>query len=114
MSVSGPIETQAEEDARLMKEARALGFEYVPHERTQEAEPVCLIWPENLPAFELWARVFTQWRRDPEGRRDGLDYAAVVALGGLHWGRKQLATIMDDLRVIELEFMRLMRVTEVG
>jgi hypothetical protein len=114
MSVSGPIETQAEEDARLTEEARALGFEYTPQKRPQEEEPVCLIWSENLPAFELWARVFTQWRTDPEGRRNGLDYAAVVALGGLHWGRKQLATIMDDLRVIELEFMRLMRVTEVG
>jgi hypothetical protein len=62
----------------------------------------------------LWARVFTQWRRDPEGRRDGLDYNAVVALGGLHWGRKRLAEVMDDLRVIELEFLRLMRVSEAG
>ena len=113
MSVSGPVETQAAEDARLMSEAKALGFVYVPQERPQEVEPVCLIWPENLPAFELWARVFTQWRRDPEGRRDGLDYSAVVAVGGLHWGRKRLAEIMDDLRVIELEFMRPMRVPEV-
>jgi hypothetical protein len=114
MSVSGPVETQAAEDARLMSEAKALGFTYVPQERPQEVEPVCLIWPENLPVFELWTRVFTQWRRDPEGRLVGLDYAAVVALGGLHWSRKQLAEIMDDLRVIELEFMRLLRVTEVS
>jgi hypothetical protein len=114
MSASGPVETQAEEDARLMAEATALGFEYTPQERPHEVEPVCWIWPENLPAFELWARAFTQWRRDPEGRRDGLDYSAVVALGGLHWGRKRLAEVMDDLQVIELEFMRLMRVSEVS
>jgi len=114
MSVSGPIETQAEEDARLMAEAEGLGFVYVPQERPQEMEPVCLIWLENLPAFELWARVFTQWRTDSEGRRSGLDYAAVVALGGLHWGRKRLGEVMDDLWVIELEFLRLMRVSEAG
>jgi hypothetical protein len=113
MSVSGPVETQAEEDARLMSEADALGFAYVPQTRPQEVEPVCLIWPENLPAFELWERVFTQWRRDLDGRRDGLDYAAVVALGSLYWGRKRLAEVMDDLRVIELEFMRMMSVSEV-
>lgn len=114
MTVSGPVETQAEEDARLMADADRLGFVYVPQERPQEAEPVCWIWPENLPAFELWARVFTQWRRDPEGRRDGLDYTAVIAVGGLHWPRKQLAEIMDGLRVIEVEFMRLQRVSEVS
>jgi hypothetical protein len=114
MTTSGPVETQAQEDARLIAEARALGFEYIPQERPEEVEPVCWIWPENLPAFELWARVFTQWRLDPEGRRSGLDYAAVVALGGLHWGRKRLAEVMDDLRVIELEFLRLMRVSEVS
>lgn len=114
MTVSGPVETQAEEDARLMADADRLGFVYVPQDRPYEAEPVCWIWPENLPAFELWARVFTQWRRDPEGRCDGLDYTAVIALGGLHWPRKRLAEIMDDLRIIELEFMRLLRVSEVS
>lgn len=111
MTTSGPVETQAQEDARLMAEARALGFEYIPQERPEEVEPVCWIWPENLPALELWARVFSL---DPEGRRISLDYAAVVALGGLYWSRKRLAEVMDDLRVIELEFLRLMRVSEAG
>lgn len=95
-----------------MAEAAELGFEYVPQERPRAAEPTCWIWPENMPAFELWAKVATQWRVDPNGQRIGLDYAAVVAVGALHWGRRQLAKIMDDLTIIELEFLRLLRAGE--
>lgn len=44
----------------------------------QLAEPAFYLWPENLPAFELWAEIQTQWRVGMQGRM-GLDYAAVDA-----------------------------------
>jgi len=42
-----------------------------------EPEPFFL-WPEHLPALELWAGVQTQWRAGAQGFT-GLDYAGVRA-----------------------------------
>ena len=38
----------------------------------------CYLWPCNLPAFEVWQCVQTQWR-EGMGGRSGLDYTAVCA-----------------------------------
>lgn len=41
-------------------------------------EDAFYLWPENLPAFELWAELQTQWRVGVQGPT-GLDYAGVAA-----------------------------------
>ncbi|WP_414858725.1 DUF1799 domain-containing protein [Paucibacter sp. TC2R-5] len=37
------------------------------------------MWPEHVPAFELWMQVQTQWQVSMAGPT-GLDYAGVEAL----------------------------------
>ena len=39
------------------------------------------LWPENLPTWQLWSRLQTQWRRGGDaGRITGLDYGGVWAV----------------------------------
>jgi hypothetical protein len=41
----------------------------------------CYLWPENLPIWQVWLTVQTQWRAaGMTGVRTGLDYAAVLAV----------------------------------
>ena len=117
MTAAGPVETQSQENARLAREARRLGIVgFVPEERPEPTEPICLIWPENLDVFELWCEVWTQWnwatRYTPEGLpmsvRTGLNYPAVIAVAGLRRGRGAVAALLDDLRVIERELLSLL------
>lgn len=42
------------------------------------------MWPENWDAVRLFQSMATQWRLDPMGGRDGLDY------GALHWPLRTL------------------------
>jgi hypothetical protein len=118
MTAAGPTESRPQENARLAEEAKRLGIVgFTPDERPEPAEPICLIWPENWDAFLLWCQVQTQWlwatEYTPEGHpyrvRTGLNYPAVIALAGLRRGRGAVAALMDDLRVIELELLTLLR-----
>jgi hypothetical protein len=118
MTAAGPTESRPQENARLAEEAKRLGIVgFTPDERPEPAEPICLIWPENLDAFEWWCKAWTQWNwatdYTPEGHpyrvRTGLNYPAVIALAGLRRGRGAVAALMDDLRVIELELLTLLR-----
>ena len=118
MTVAGPAETQLQENARLAGEAKRLGIVgFVPEDRPEPAETVCLIWPENLDAFELWCEVWTQWNwatcYTPEGLpvlvRTGLNYPAVIAVAGLRRGRGAVAALLDSLRVMEQELLSLLR-----
>lgn len=38
----------------------------------------CYLWPCNLPTFNCWQRLQTQWRVGGMGSRTGLDYTAVI------------------------------------
>ncbi len=118
MTTSGSAETQSQENARLEQDAKRLGIAgFVPSNRPEPIEPTCWIWPENWEAFLLWCQVQTQWHYateyTPEGHpyrvRTGLNYPAVIALAGLRRGRGAVAALMDDLRVIELELLTLLR-----
>jgi hypothetical protein len=118
MTTSGSAETQSQENARLEQDAKRLGIVgFVPSDRPEPAEPICWIWPENWEAFLLWCQVQTQWlwgteytpERHPYRVRTGLNYPAVIALAGLRRGRGAVAALMDDLRVIELELLTLLR-----
>jgi hypothetical protein len=115
-----PAKTREQEEAAQRRSAEGLGIVYVPQpreDRPEPIEPICRIWPENWEAFLLWCQVQTQWlwatEYTPEGRpyrvRTGLNYPAVIALAGLRRGRGAVAALMDDLRVIELELLTLLR-----
>ena len=60
------------------------------------------LWPENVPAFELWLAVQTQWRMGPNGPI-GLDYAGVEAhmRCGLRMRPRQLRRRWGELRAME-------------
>ncbi len=61
-----------------------------------------LLWPENVPALELWDIVYTQWRSGDMGGRTGLDYTAVEAAMRLHGvPRSERAARFEDLRTME-------------
>jgi len=115
-----PAKTREQEDAGQHQAAEAMGVVYVPQpreDRPEPIEPTCWIWPENWEAFLLWCQVQTQWHyateytpeRHPYRVRTGLNYPAVIALAGLRRGRGAVAALMDDLRVIELELLTLLR-----
>ena len=117
---AAPVKTREQEDAGQRRSAEGLGIVYVPQvreERPEIAEPICLIWPENLDAFELWCEVWTQWnwatQYTAEGFpmlvRTGLNYPAVIAVAGLRRGRGAVAALLDSLRVIEQELLSLLR-----
>lgn len=61
------------------------------------------VWPDNMPAVEIFTDLATQWRRaGMAGAVTGLDYAvlpAVFAIRGVP--RRQWGAIFDDLRVME-------------
>ena len=74
------------------------------------AHEVFEVWPENWPAWCLYARVSTQWRVGGMGTYIGLDYTPLFAimqamgLQGEEWHQT-----FDDIRVIEcaaLQFFR--------
>ena len=51
-------------------------FENIPDDDSN----VIYVWPENLPVWNVWLRLQTQWRvSGGMGSRSGLDYAAVMA-----------------------------------
>ena len=39
----------------------------------------CYLWPCNVPTFNVWQRIQTQWRVGGMGDKTGLDYASVGA-----------------------------------
>lgn len=65
--------------------------------------PPIEVWPDNMPAVEVFIDLMTQWRRaGMAGVRSGLDYAvlpAVFAIRGIQ--KKQQPAIFDDIRVME-------------
>jgi len=44
-----------------------------------EQEEKFYLWPCNLPTFNLWQRIQTQWRVSGLGERSGLDYDSVIS-----------------------------------
>jgi hypothetical protein len=64
-------------------------------------ESTCDIWPENLPAFQIFADLSTQWRVGMAGPT-GLDYPAVLAVMDLHGtAPEHRRERFDELRVME-------------
>lgn len=68
----------------------AYGLYVAPADAEQCAarEALCYLWPCNLPTFNVWQRVQTQWAYDASGQRTGLRYQDVMAF-------------MDRLRLVK-------------
>ena len=54
----------------------AFGLEQESDPDSPDPEQCCYLWPCNVPAWEVWLSVQTQWRIGMGGR-EGLDYASV-------------------------------------
>lgn len=67
------------------------------------------LWPENLPAVQLYGKCGTQWRQGPNGPT-GLDHGMAF-----HWmGRMSLSDeayddLFSDLQVMEAEVLAIHR-----
>jgi hypothetical protein len=61
------------------------------------------VWPANWPAVCLFIRCQTQWRVS-DGRRIGLDYGAMLAMGSL-LSVENLSQVVEDVQVIEAEIL---------
>jgi hypothetical protein len=70
-----PSENEPEPDEHLNDAFAAFGLAPDPEEELVLEEEFFL-WPENVPAFNLWLEVQTQWHSD-SGTRTGLDYTGV-------------------------------------
>jgi hypothetical protein len=61
------------------------------------------VWPENWEAVRLFIRCQTQWRVS-DGRRIGLDYGAMLAIGSL-FSVENLSQVVESVQVIEAEIL---------
>jgi hypothetical protein len=68
-------------------------------------EEKCYLWPCNVPTFNLWKAVQTQWRRaGMVGAKTGLDYDAVIAYmrDVLGIKRKDRAELFAGIKAMEV------------
>ncbi|AIR90758.1 DUF1799 domain-containing protein [Pseudomonas cremoricolorata] len=66
------------------------------------------VWADGWPAFRLFEALGTQWRLAPRGP-SGLDYTTLpVVASMLGIGRRDLAALFPDLRVMEAEALAVM------
>jgi hypothetical protein len=73
------------------------------------SEPPVLLWPDVVPAVNVFQAMATQWRCGAFGRT-GLDYSAiptVFRLLGLP--KKEWSEVFDDLRTMEGEALVIMQ-----
>lgn len=54
-----------------------------------ELEETFALWPENLPTFNFWQVIQTQWRTSGTGYPTGLDYDGVLACMSMRGIRKK-------------------------
>jgi len=71
-----------------------------------ELEEEFYLWPENLPMFNFWLAVQTQWIWE-EGRRMGLNYAGVEARLR-HWpvAKKERTHFFELVGALESECLQ--------
>jgi hypothetical protein len=74
------------------------------------AHEVFEVWPENWPAWCLYARVSTQWRVGGMGSYIGLDYNPLfILMQAMGLQGDDYLNMFDDIRAIErgaLQFFR--------
>lgn len=75
----------------------------------QSREQTVELWPETLPAINLFTRSITQWRAGPSGLI-GLDYLAVNLLMDLDDVRmSERSGLLSDVSYIERGYLQAMR-----
>lgn len=93
--------TEAEVDEALQ------AFGLVREQDSAEGAPEekCYLWPCNVPTFNVWQAVQTQWRRaGMVGAKTGLDYEAVIAYmrDVLGIKRKDRAELFAGIKAMEV------------
>jgi hypothetical protein len=59
------------------------------------------VWPENMPAINLFSSISSQWRTGPGGAT-GLDYNVLFhRMDHMHLSEQDYEWMFDDIRVIE-------------
>ena len=67
-----------------------------------QAAPPYEVWPENMPAINLYSRIYTQWRTGGMGRVLGLDYNVLFhCMDKLKLSEQDYEWMFDDIRSIE-------------
>ena len=69
------------------------------------------VWPENWEVVEMFMRLQTQWHYSGMGQMTGLNYASVEALLRIY-RKKKPRELLDDLQVMELAALRVVREQE--
>jgi hypothetical protein len=103
LNLSGQDDKDACTEDELSEAFAAFGL--VPEGKIQ-IEDDFYLWPENLPAFNFWLAVQSQWVWH-EGHRMGLNYAGVeVRLK--YWSEKkaQRRALLESTCALEGECMR--------
>ena len=90
----------------LSEQAEALGLsaEAVRELIGSKAPREFQVWPENWQAVVLFMRCQTQWHWRPDGRRGGMIYSELIAMGKL-FSVVNLEQVVADVQVIEIEIL---------
>jgi hypothetical protein len=67
-----------DEPAEFDQALAAFGLQQGESDDAQIPDDKCYLWPCNVPVFNVWQQVQTQWRIGGMGERTGLDYAGVA------------------------------------
>jgi len=69
-----------------------------------EDEEPSEIWPENMPAINLFSSISTQWRTGGMGGTSGIDYNVLFhRIDRMSLPDQDYEWLFDDVRVIESE-----------
>ena len=81
------------------KELAGTGFTAADYEDEEPAE----VWPENMPAIQLFSSIATQWRVGMNGP-SGLDYNVLFSrMDRMKLADQDYDWLFSDIRVIESE-----------
>lgn len=75
------------------------------------AGPQCFLWPCNLPTFNAWQRLQTQWTHDASGKPTGLPNERVMPFleRVLRLKPKPFAEMFEALQAMELAALEVWR-----
>ena len=66
------------------------------------------VWPENMPAINLFTSISTQWRYGGMGGATGLDYNVLFKrLDRMNLSEQDYEWMFDDIRTIEAEALKI-------
>lgn len=81
----------------------AFGLSASADDTDDDHQDKCYLWPCNVPAFNLWQRLQTQWRVGGMGSATGLDYASVSLylrdVAGIK--RKEMPELFNAIQAME-------------